>query len=314
VNGALEQAGLGWPDLHGIAVTQGPGLAGALLVGVSVAKALAYARRLPLVAVNHLDAHIASAWLDQPDFPRDCVVLVVSGGHTHLYEAGQSEGYRLLGRTLDDAAGEAFDKAAKMLGLPYPGGPEIDRQSKTGNPAAVRFPRGALRGHDLNFSFSGLKTALLYHLRGLDRSGRPRPVADLAASYQEAIVDTLVEKAFRAVRQTGRRALAVVGGVSANSRLRARLLARARIEQVRLVVPSLRYCTDNAAMVAAAGQTALRLGRRANWDLEACAALSLTSDHVEAGNAAAVSTHRRRSHSYRSRVHERPESRATRRA
>ncbi len=317
VTGALRQAALDWSAIQGIAVTQGPGLAGALLVGVSIAKGLAYARGLPLAAVNHLDAHIASAWLEEPDFPKDCLVLVVSGGHTHLYEVDQSSqpgGYRLLGKTLDDAAGEAFDKGAKMLGLPYPGGPEIDRLAKTGDPRAVAFPRGLLRGRNLDFSFSGLKTALLYHLRGVDRAGTPRPTADLAASYQEAIVDVLVEKAFAALKQTGRRALAVVGGVSANSRLRARLIARAKEEQTRVVVPSLRYCTDNAAMVAAAGRQALMQGRRVGWDVEASASLSLTPEVGDDRPPSRSRSHARRTHSNRSRVHERPESRATRRA
>lgn len=314
VFGALQQAGLSWNRVDGIAVTQGPGLAGALLVGVSVAKGLAYARRLPLVGVNHLDAHIASAWLERTSCPKECVVLVVSGGHTHLYHAAESHEYRLLGRTLDDAAGEAFDKAAKMLGLPYPGGPEIDRLAKGGDPAVVRFPRGAMRGHNLDFSFSGLKTALLYHLRDLDRAGTPRPLADLAAGYQEAIVDVLVEKAFAAVRLTGLRALAIVGGVSANSRLRERMRARAVTERVHLVVPPLRYCTDNAAMVAAAGVQAFRAGRRAGWDVEACPSMDLTHDSRETCGRPSHTTQRRRIYSNRIRVHERAEGGPTRRA
>jgi N6-L-threonylcarbamoyladenine synthase len=306
VAGTLAQAGLSWEQIGAIAVTQGPGLAGALLVGVSFAKGLAYARRIPLIPVNHLEAHIASAWLDRPDFPKDCVVLVVSGGHTHLYQSTHGHGYCLLGRTLDDAAGEAFDKAAKMLGLPYPGGPEIDRLARSGHAAAIRFPRATLRDHGLDFSFSGLKTALLYYLKKLDRTGAARPIADLAASFQEAIVDVLVEKAFAAVRQSGVRALAVVGGVSANSRLRARLQARAETEQVQVVLPPFRYCTDNAAMVALAGRQAYGRGLVGSWDTEASANLPLTGDEVRAPRrprGPRAST--RRIYSNRPRIHER---------
>ena len=191
---AMAQANIQWSDLHAVAVTSGPGLAGALLVGVSVAKALAYARGIPLIAVNHLEGHIASAWMENPDLPRPCMILVVSGGHTHLYLSSSMGAYQLVGHTLDDAAGEAFDKGAKMLGLDFPGGPALDRLAQSGNPAAVSFPRPYLQNNNLDFSFSGIKTALLYYLRDLDRAGSPRPVADIAASYQEAIVEVLVEK------------------------------------------------------------------------------------------------------------------------
>ncbi len=266
---ALKQAGIRWLDLGAIAVTRGPGLAGALLVGVSFAKALAYALKIPLIDVNHLEGHIASAWIDQPDFPTPCVVLVVSGGHTHLFLADKNGAYELLGQTLDDAAGEAFDKGAKMLGLPYPGGPAIDRLARSGNPNAVRFPRAYLKKGSLSFSFSGVKTALLYHLRDLDRKGEPRAVSDLAASFQEAIVTVLADKAFEAVSRTGVSALAVVGGVSANSRLRGLVSARAESRGVRLSLPGLQFCTDNAAMIAFAGQRAYRAGYSAAWDLEA---------------------------------------------
>ncbi len=272
---ALDEAGLSWGDLDGVAVTQGPGLAGALLVGVSFAKATAYALGVPLIGVNHLEGHLASAWIDRPDFPAACVVLVVSGGHTHLFQVDDRGGLDLLGRTLDDAAGEAFDKAAKMLGLPYPGGPAIDRLAREGNPRAVAFPRSYLRKGSLDFSFSGLKTALLYYLRDLDARGGTRQVSDIAASFQEAVVDVLVEKASAAVRRCGVRALAVVGGVSANTRLRTRLAARAEADGVELSLPSLAYCTDNAAMIAFAGQRAFVAGRRAGWDLEADAELEL---------------------------------------
>jgi N6-L-threonylcarbamoyladenine synthase len=272
----IRRAALTWSDIHAIAVTRGPGLAGALLVGVSIGKALAYARNIPLIEVNHLDGHIASAWMDQPDFPTPCVVLVVSGGHTHLYLVRSDGAPRLLGKTLDDAAGEAFDKGAKILGLGYPGGPAIDRLARSGRAAAVKFPRAYLGPGNLDFSFSGLKTALLYYWRDHGTS-QPDAVADVAAGYQEAIVDVLVEKAFRAVRRHHASALAVVGGVSANSRLRAQLSDRAAKAGVRLAVPPLALCPDNAAMIAVAGQRAYREGRRAGWDLEAAADLPLSA-------------------------------------
>lgn len=272
---ALLKAGVTWGAVQAVAVTRGPGLAGALLVGVSFAKALAYALKVRLIGINHLEGHIASAWIDQPDFPTPCIVLVVSGGHTHLFLAHQDGSYTLLGRTLDDAGGEAFDKGATMLGLAYPGGPAIDRLAGSGKPDAVRFPRSYLKKGSLDFSFSGLKTALLYHLRDLDRRGERRLPADLAASYQEAIVEVLVEKAFEAVRRHHVDALAVVGGVSANSRLRTLLGARAESQRIRLSLPRLCYCTDNAAMIAVAGRRAYFAGRFASWDLEADAELAV---------------------------------------
>ena len=271
---ALQQAGLAWTDLTGIAVTQGPGLAGALLVGVNYAKALAYALNIPVVGVSHLEGHIASAWLQDPAFPLPCVVLVVSGGHTHLYYKESSGHCRLLGSTRDDAAGEAFDKGAQLLGLEYPGGPAIDRLARQGNPEAIAFPRSYLKEGSLDFSFSGLKTALLYRLQAIHEQSRIARAADFAAGYQEAIVAILVDKAFAAVRSSGAHALAVVGGVSANSRLRALLQQRAASEDLRLSLPPLAYCTDNAAMIAAAGRQALRAGLRASLDIDAHASLS----------------------------------------
>ncbi|NOT21497.1 MAG: tRNA (adenosine(37)-N6)-threonylcarbamoyltransferase complex transferase subunit TsaD [Nitrospiraceae bacterium] len=271
---AVNQAGLAWADLTGIAVTQGPGLAGALLVGVNYAKALAYALNIPVVGVSHLEGHIASAWIQDSTFPMPCVVLVVSGGHTHLYYKERIGHCRLLGATRDDAAGEAFDKGAQLLSLEYPGGPAIDRLARQGNPEAIAFPRSYLKKGSLDFSFSGLKTALLYKLQAMNELARASQAADLAASYQEAIVTVLVEKAFAAVRSSGAQALAVVGGVSANSRLRTLLQQRAASENLRLSLPPLAYCTDNAAMVAAAGKQALRAGLCAALDIDAQASLA----------------------------------------
>ena len=270
---AVREAGIQWTDLTGVAVTQGPGLAGSLIVGVNYAKALSYALCLPMVGVSHLEGHIASAWLQDPMFPLPCVVLVVSGGHSHLYLKQTDGRSALLGCTRDDAAGEAFDKGAQMLGLEYPGGPAIDRLARTGSPTAIPFPRSYLRKESLDFSFSGLKTALLYKLQLLDEHERDVRRADLAAGYQEAIVTVLVDKAFSAVKSQGVSALAVVGGVSANSRLRILLQRQASTKGIRLSLPPLCYCTDNAAMIAAAGRQALLSGRRATLDMEANASL-----------------------------------------
>lgn len=273
VQEAIRVAKINITQVKAIAVTQGPGLAGALLVGVSFGKALAYARGIPWIAVNHLEGHIASAWLAQPDLKTPCVVLVVSGGHTHLYFVPRFQEYQLIGRTLDDAAGEAFDKGAKMLGLAFPGGPALDRLAQSGNPHAVRFPRPYLNRGGLNFSFSGLKTSLLYYLRDLEKDGQECIGADVAAGYQEAIVDVLVEKTFRAVRRHHVSTLAVVGGVSANSRLRSSLKNRAKESAVHLIVPPLEFCTDNAAMIATAGLWAYNRGESASWEMDAKANL-----------------------------------------
>jgi N6-L-threonylcarbamoyladenine synthase len=274
VQEAMDQAQVSWDDVKAVAVTYGPGLAGALVVGVSFGKALAYAANIPVIGVHHLQGHIASAWIDNQEFPFPCVVLVVSGGHTHLYLLPDADHCQLLGRTIDDAAGEAFDKGAKMLGLGFPGGPALDRLAAQGNREAVHFPRPYLNRGGLNFSFSGIKTSLLYHLRDRKRLGIPFSESDIAAGYQEAIVDVLVAKAFRAVGQNQIRALAVVGGVSANSRLRHVLKERSVAEGIQLAMPSREYCTDNAAMIASAGLQEYKKGRVASWDLEASASMS----------------------------------------
>ncbi len=254
VGHALARAQCKKDDLGAVAITRGPGLAGALLVGVTYAKAMSYGLSIPLIGVNHLEGHIASAWLSDPIFPLPCIVLVVSGGHTHLYRRGADGRCALLGCTRDDAAGEAFDKGAQMLGLEFPGGPAIDQLAKRGNPEAIPFPRFQRGKTDLEFSFSGLKTSLLYKLRDMKASVQTEQVADLAAGYQEAIVQVLVSKAFAALAQERLSALAVVGGVSANSRLRVLLKERAEREGVCLAVPPMAYCTDNAAMIASVGR------------------------------------------------------------
>ena len=265
---ALEQAQVEKRHLEALAVTQGPGLAGALLVGVNYAKALSYGLRIPLIGVNHLQGHIASAWLADPTFPLPCIVLVVSGGHTHLYRREVNGECVLLGRTRDDAAGEAFDKGAQMLGLGYPGGPAIDQIARGGDRQVIPFPRYHGARGSLEFSFSGLKTSLLYKLRGRTVPLRPEQVADLAAGYQEAIVQVLVTKSLAALKQSKLSALAVVGGVSANSRLRALLNERAEPGQFQLSLPPLEFCTDNAAMIASAGRQRLMCGEPSSSDLD----------------------------------------------
>ena len=269
VQQAMTEANMTFPEIQGIAVTYGPGLAGALLVGVNFGKALSYALQVPLLGVNHLKGHLASIWIEHPRFPKSSVMLVVSGGHTHMFFTEGPGHYQLIGQTIDDAAGEAFDKGAKMLGLDYPGGPIIDRLARAGQIDAVKFPRPYMNRGSFDFSFSGLKTALLYYLRDqrLSRSEMPS-LEDLAASYQEAIVDVLVEKAFRAVRKYRARGLAVVGGVAANSRLRACLSERAQQAGIPLALPGLSLCTDNAVMIAAAGWEQYRVGQFASWDLD----------------------------------------------
>jgi tRNA N6-adenosine threonylcarbamoyltransferase len=269
VDEALARAGVGPDGLDAVAVTSGPGLVGALLVGVQTAKALALAWDKPLVRVNHLEGHLVAAFLSDvpPAFPY--LGLVVSGGHTSLYAAHAFGDYRLLGHTRDDAAGEAFDKGAKLLGLPYPGGVAIDRLAKDGDAKAIRFPKAIVKGADLDFSFSGLKTALLHHVK---KHGVPegRGLADLCASYQEAIVRALVEKAFRAARRLQFERVVLSGGVAANSRLRAAVAERAaEYEGMRVFLPAPSLCTDNAAMIAVAGTHALLRGERAGAELNA---------------------------------------------
>jgi len=275
---ALDRAGISLSELTGIAVTNRPGLVGALIVGVNFAKALAYARNIPYVTVNHLEGHLASAWLANPDMATPALVLVASGGHTHLAWVPTLREYQFIGWTLDDAAGEAFDKGAKMLGLPYPGGPAIDTLAKNGNRQAISFPRPQLHSGDWTFSFSGLKTSLLYYLKNAKNAGKtPLPVADIAASYQEAIVEVLVKKLCRAARQYKVKAIAIVGGVAANSRLRDKLEEQAVAFGLDLTLPPRTLCTDNGAMIAAAGLGKLKRQEFASWDEDAISTLQCKS-------------------------------------
>ncbi|MGQ9486903.1 MAG: tRNA (adenosine(37)-N6)-threonylcarbamoyltransferase complex transferase subunit TsaD [Armatimonadota bacterium] len=247
---ALHQAGIGYGEIDLIAVTNRPGLVGALMVGVSAGKALAYALGKPIVAVHHLEGHIASNFLTAPDLRFPFVCLIVSGGHTDLHIVEGHGRRRRLGSTRDDAAGEAFDKAARLLGLGYPGGPVIDRTAKRGAPKAIAFPRAWLEEGSYDFSFSGLKTALL---RYVQQAGDALNVADAAASFQEAVVEVLVNRAVRAAEEYGVPRIAVCGGVAANSRLKEAMSEEAGKRGYHLVVPPPVLCTDNAAMIAAAG-------------------------------------------------------------
>lgn len=288
---ALLKASLSWRELDAVAVTYGPGLATSLLVGLSAAKGLAMRLAKPLVAINHLEAHLYSVFLTEgvPALENLCpmVALIVSGGHTCLLRVDGLGQYRLLGWTRDDAAGEAFDKGAALLGLEYPGGPAIDRSSIGGRPDAVMFPRGCRpdRGRaepgpgPLDFSFSGLKTALLYHLKAEPVAGRPDRLADVAASYQEAIVDALAQRAAEAVRRESVGVLLAAGGVSLNRRLRLRLGEVAAELGCRLLLARPEYCVDNAAMVA--GLAGAGGGWAAGWDVDVCPGLSLGEDEPD---------------------------------
>jgi len=274
---AIADAGIADTRIDAVAATVGPGLIGALLVGVAAAKALALVYGVPFVAVNHLEAHLYAGLLEDPDLEFPVVVLLVSGGHTMLVEMQAPGSYRLLGETIDDAAGEAFDKVARFLGLGYPGGPAIDREARFGEAAAIAFPRAI--PDSLDFSFSGLKTAVMNHVRK-----HPNVVtADVAASFQEAVVDSLVTKARRAAREVGARGLALGGGVAANSVLRERWLTVCAEDGIRGYVPSRAMCTDNAAMIAAAGWHRLRSDGPSALDLGAFPGLRLTPTLARAG-------------------------------
>ncbi|MDH2423850.1 tRNA (adenosine(37)-N6)-threonylcarbamoyltransferase complex transferase subunit TsaD [Sphaerisporangium sp. TRM90804] len=282
VERALQRAGVRFADIDAVAVTAGPGLAGALLVGVAAAKAYALGLGVPLYGVNHLAAHVAVDQLEHGALPKPCIAMLVSGGHSSLLLVPDvAKEVIPLGSTVDDAAGEAFDKVARVLGLPFPGGPHIDRAATEGSGGAIAFPRGKYDDGTLDFSFSGLKTAVARWVEARERAGEPVPLADVAASFQEAVVDVLTRKALQACRRHGVRDLLIGGGVAANSRLRA--LARERCEAagVRLRVPRPGLCTDNGAMVAALGSELAAAGvSPSGLDIPADSSLPITAIHM----------------------------------
>lgn len=279
VRRALEEATVGWDDLAGIAVTHAPGLIGSLLVGVSFAKAAAAARGLPFIGINHLEAHLLSVRLTDPSIHPPLVGLLASGGHTEIVHCDAWHDYRILGTTRDDAAGEAFDKVAVLLGLGYPGGPLIEKAAKDGDPGAVTFPRAWLERGSLDFSFSGLKTSVRNEVlrRGGSEALPPSEKADIAAAFQEAVIEVLATKTLDAAGGAGVPTVVLAGGVAANTPLRNRFRGACERAGITFATPELRYCGDNAAMVALAGSMRLALGESSPWDLPTIPTLTRTS-------------------------------------
>ena len=275
VREALKEAGETLDSIDAIAVTYGPGLVGALLVGVAEAKALAFAKKKPLVGVHHIEGHISANYIENKELEPPFVCLVVSGGHSHLVVVKDYGEYEILGRTRDDAAGEAFDKVARAIGLGYPGGPKIDKVAKQGNPEAIHFPRAKVAQAEYDFSFSGLKSAVLNYLNSCEMKGETVDQADVAASFQKAVVDVLVDHSMEALRKCGYKKFAIAGGVASNSALRAAFEEACAKENIEFYHPSPIYCTDNAAMIGAAGYYEFLKGVRSGYDLNAVPGLRL---------------------------------------
>ena len=274
VREALSQAGIRLSEVDAVAVTYGPGLVGALLVGVAYAKALAYAEGKPLIPVNHIEGHVSANYIAHPDLKPPFVCLIASGGHSHIVRVDDYGAYTLLGQTMDDAAGEAFDKAARVLNLPYPGGPLLDKLSKEGNPLALQLPHVKISGR-YDYSFSGLKTALINRVHALRQKGEDIPAADIAASFQYAVVEMLSDKAILAALDTGAKTVALAGGVASNSGLRAAMAEKCGKYGLQLLMPPPVLCTDNAAMIGSAAFYRLMKGEMADLDLNACPSLRL---------------------------------------
>lgn len=272
---ALEQAHVTLDDIDAVGVTYGPGLIGPLLVGVSAAKAIAWAKDLPLVGVHHIEGHISANYIENKELEPPFGCLVVSGGHTHLVLVKDYGEYEILGKTCDDAAGEAFDKVARAIGLGYPGGPKIDKASKAGDPTAIEFPRGKVRGSEYDFSFSGLKSAVLNYLNAAHMKGEEIRTEDVAASFQRSVVDVLVSHSMRAVEEFHIRKFAIAGGVASNSALRAAMEEACRKKGIAFFRPSPILCTDNAAMIGAAAYYDYVKGIRSDWSLNAVPNLRL---------------------------------------
>lgn len=272
---ALEQAEVTLEDIDAVAVTYGPGLVGALLVGVAAAKALAFAANKPLVGVHHIEGHICANYITNPSLEPPFICLVVSGGHTHLVRVTDYGKYEILGRTRDDAAGEAYDKVARAIGLGYPGGPKIDKLAKEGNPNAIAFPRAHVADAPYDFSFSGLKSAVLNYLNSCEMKQIPINTADVAASFQASVVDVLVSKAIEAVKESGMKQFAIAGGVASNSAIRSAFEERCQQEGIAFFRPEPVFCTDNAAMIGAAAYYEFIKGIRHGWDLNAIPNLKL---------------------------------------
>lgn len=275
VEAALKEADVTLDDIDAIGVTYGPGLVGALLVGVAEAKAIAYAKKKPLVGVHHIEGHVSANYIEPPDLEPPFLCEIISGGHTHLVIVKDYGSFEILGRTRDDAAGEAFDKVARAIGLGYPGGPKIDKLAKEGNPHAIDFPRAHMEDAPYDFSFSGVKSAVLNHLNKCRMTGEPIVEADIAASFQQAVVDVLVDNAIRAAKDYHMDRLAIAGGVASNGALRAAMEAACEKEGIRFYRPSPIFCTDNAAMIGVAAYYEYRKGTRHGWDLNAVPNLKL---------------------------------------
>ena len=275
VQAALDEAHMTLDEITAIAVTYGPGLVGALLVGVAAAKAIAYAAKKPLVPVHHIEGHVSANFIEHPDLEPPFVCEIVSGGHTHLVIVKDYGEFEIIGRTMDDAAGEAFDKVARAVGLGYPGGPKVDKAAKEGNPHAMEFPRAKVGGSQYDFSFSGMKSAVLNYINQAEMKGETICVPDLCASFQNAVVDVLVSRAVAATKEFGYKKLAIAGGVASNSALRAGMKAACEKAGIEFYYPSPIFCTDNAAMIGAAGYYEYINGVRAGWDLNAVPNLKL---------------------------------------